>query len=125
MPTIKLTTGGSVVLKGGKPSCTCCGPCSPNATTVYIEYNNDPLGSPVVTYFEMTGSLNTGYFAGAGPNGTCTLEWLEIGEYWQFICAGNGEGFGGPTPVRCNPGDDTYREATDLYEAIASLTPLP
>jgi len=89
MPTIKLTTGGSaVVLKSGKPSCTCCdGVCSPEITTVYVEYISDPFGTAVYHYFEMTGSLNGGRFSGNGPNGAATLARSGFGGgalYWYY-----------------------------------------
>ena len=68
MAVIKLNSGGQVILRGGLPSCTCCG------LTLYVEHIEYYLIYPssVVSYFEMTGTVGAG-FTGTGPGGTFTL----------------------------------------------------
>ena len=103
---IKLTAEGLVILKAGLPSCTCCDgggdPCDPNVTTIYVEYIEDPLGTPTTTYFELTGGLNEGLFSGTGPNGTVDLEWDTTAPGTWFLS----DILGGAVPAvadRCDP----------------------
>jgi len=130
MATIKLNTGGSVILKGGKPSCACCGACSPEVTTLYAEYVTDPLGTPTTSYIELTGSLNDGLFEGTGPNGTISLQTTEYPDYdwdygWFITDPAYDESIASTT--RCDPtgvyidGDGVENE----YSVTISFTPLP
>ena len=105
MPTIKLNTGGDVILKGGLPSCTCCGPCTSGDITVYFEYYDN--AGPTITYFDMTGDLNDGLFSGTGTGGASTLEWRDdlSPPRWVFTDS-TGEMDGGVTAEgRCTPFD--------------------
>lgn len=127
MATIKLTAGGSVVLKGGKPSCTCCGPCSPDVATVYVEYTDDPLGSPTVSYFEMTGGLNAGLFEGTAPTGYCYLQpETEGSDQWVFFDSVYGQAYALGS-FRCDPqGDYEDNDGTPSeYFVTVSFTALP
>lgn len=126
MPTIKTTAAGLIITKGGKPSCSCCGPCSPDVTTVYVEHVIDPLGSPEVTYVTLTGSLNAGTFIGAGPSGLLELIWGGISSGWYIQ-----DGTIGTVPEntaltrRCNPQGLYDGSAYGMLEATVSFTPLP
>ena len=123
MPTIKLTSSGLVILKSGLPSCTCCGTCSPDVTTVYVEYISDPFGTPTITYFAMTGGLNAGLFTGTGPNGAATLTWTDFGGgviYWLYddpFTAAQA------LDVRCDPQGSFVTGSFD--NVTLSFTPLP
>ena len=121
---IKITAGGKIITKGGLPSCTCCGPCSPNVTTIYMEHVVDPGGSNTVTYITLTGSLNDGTFTGTGPGGTISVSWDTISEEWDVA----DDTYGTvadylQTPNRCDP-DGVYTE-DGTYEVTISFTPLP
>ena len=123
---IKITAGGKIITKGGLPSCTCCGPCSPDVTTVYVEYVDDPLGTPSVGYFEMTGSLNAEEFTG-GVSGTATLRTETPGsDQWIFDDPSYGQAYGLGT-FRCDPQGE-YSDADGVeneYSVTVSFTPLP
>lgn len=127
---IKLNASGEVILRDGMPSCTCCGVCSPDVTTVYAEYVDDPLGTPSTSYIELTGGLNAGLFEGSGPNGTISLQTTEYPDYgwdygWFITDPVYGESVAGTT--RCDPtgsyidGDGVENE----YAVTISFTALP
>lgn len=119
MPTLKLSSAGSVILKNGSPSCTCCGPCSPDVDTVYVEYTEDPYGLPETAYFTLTGSLNAGLFEGSGAE----LRWVEEDGQWAFTPPGDVVPGLGPIIERCDP--QGIYELMTLWIATVSFTPLP
>ncbi len=121
MPTIKVTSEGKIILKDGKPSCTCCGPCSPDVMTVYVEYIEDPEGYPVTSYFELLGSLNDGLF---GPDAGYSLEWDDGLAQWTFTDPAYGLGIG-PGSSRCDPETYYSNDPVVQYYATVSFTPLP
>jgi len=114
MPTIKLNSSGLIITKGGLPSCTCCGVCSPNITTVYAEM--DITSESGLSYETLTGSLNSGEFVGE------RLILSYSGESW-FVQAQEIGTFS-PIPVltRCDPFGE-YFNATGLDTVIISATP--
>lgn len=136
MATIKLNSGGEVILRGGLPSCTCCG------TTLYIEHienplagyggqNPDPFGPEVTSYFTMAGTVGAG-FTGTGPGGTFTLVY-DIGAGRWFMTDpvyGISTAYYGSTNPS-NPAGFYYdngflnTSAYAYYYADVSLTPLP
>jgi hypothetical protein len=129
MPTIKLNSGGQVILRGGLPSCTCCG------TTLYVEHIEYYLIHPdsVVSYFEMTGTVGAG-FTGTGPGGTFTLVYDVVAGRWFMTdpVYGISDSLGGSTdpaapaayPFYYDADRFTVRQYPD-YMAYVSLTPLP
>jgi hypothetical protein len=123
MPTIRINSSGSVILKNGSPSCTCCEVCVPDVNTVYVEYMEDPYGFPSVAYFELSGSLNVGTFEGSGAaliyNGPDETPDLD---QWVFVPPGDPFGSGSNVP-RCDP-QGSYNLGT-LWIANVSFTPLP
>lgn len=130
MAVIKLNSSGQVILRGGLPSCTCCG----GGPTLYVEHIEYYLMHPssVVSYFEMTGTFGAG-FTGTGPGGVFTLVYdVGAGEWFMNdpVYGISSSGFGGSTDPAAPAGD--YYDA-DLYTirpypdyvAYVSLTPLP
>ena len=138
MAVIKLNASGQVILRGGLPSCTCCG-----YPALYVEHfenpaigyvpgpNPDPFGPEVISYFTMTGSVETG-FTGTGPGGVFTLVY-DVGTSRWFmtdpVYGVSGVGFGSTNPA--NPASFYYDNGfvgTSVYAhylAILYLTPLP
>jgi len=119
MPPIKLNSSGSVILKNGSPSCTCCEVCVPDVNTVYVEYTEDPYGIPEVAYFTLTGGLNAGLFEGSGAE----LRWSSDDGQWAFLPPGDVVPGLGPIIERCDP-QGVY-SLTTLWTATVSFTPLP
>jgi len=128
MAVIKLNSGGQVILRGGLPSCTCCG------TTLYVEHLEYYLIHPssVVSYFEMTGTVGAG-FTGTGPGGVFTLAYdIGAGKWFMTdpVYGISASFLGGSTDPAAPAG--AYYDA-DLftvrpypdYVAYVSLTPLP
>jgi hypothetical protein len=124
MPTIKLNANGDVILKNGSPSCTCCGPCSPDVLTVYVEYYQDTLPSPTTSYFTLTGSLNAGLFEDEDGN---LLRWNGPSEspnndQWVFVPVDFPIEHTNPLLTRCDPEGVLSFET---FTATISFTPLP
>ena len=125
MAVIKLNASGQVILRGGLPSCTCCG------TTLYVEHLKYYLIHPssVVTRFEMTGTVGAG-FTGAGPGGTFTLAY-DIGAAKWFMTDpvfGISASFIGGSADPAAPAGTYYDADVTIYPdyaATVSLTPLP
>jgi hypothetical protein len=129
MAVIKLNSGGQVILRGGLPSCTCCG------TTLYVEHIEYYLIHPssVVSYFEMTGTVGAG-FTGTGPGGVFTLvynvgagEWVMTDPVYGISAIGLGirpDGRAEPSGSYWDADVFTVRPYPD-YMAYVTLTPLP
>lgn len=116
MATIKLTTSGSVILKDGSPSCTCCN-CVPDVNTVYIEVI-DNSGSPAVAiYYEMTGTLNPGAFS----FGDDFLTWNATTLVWDYTS----QSYGNQNAVSSLICDPSSTFTIGGFDITISLTPLP
>jgi len=123
MPTIKTTSSGLIVTIDGLPSCVCCGPCSPDVVTLYVEYQNDDAS---FSYYELSGSLNAGFFTGVGTYGALNMTWDEINELWVFDDDGHHATII-PNAVydqRCDAEQICFFPATGTSVMI-SFTPLP
>jgi hypothetical protein len=127
MPTIKLNTSGLVITKGGLPSCTCCGLCSPNVFFVYSEVVFDPGGTPSTSEWVLdeasAGGLNAGFFIGGA--GLAGLYWdtdLEPNEWVFYISEieGLASGIDGPITSRCNP-QGVYKKGSEFNATVSFL----
>ena len=128
MAVIKLNSGGQVILRGGLPSCTCCGG---GETTLYVEYLDFYLIYPsyVISYFTMTGTNGAG-FTGTGPGGVFTLIYDVVAGRWVMTDPVHGvssASFGSTDPAA--PAYAYYEDA-DIppnfnYSATVALSPLP
>jgi hypothetical protein len=123
---IKLNSSGEVILRGGLPSCTCCG--------IYVEHIEYYLIHPssVVSYFTMTGTVGAG-FTGTGPGGVFTLAYdIGAGQWFMTdpVYGISATGWQGSTDPAAPAGSYwdadffTVRPYPD-YVAYVSLTPLP
>lgn len=116
MPTIRRTAENKIITKDGKPSCGCCGPCTPDVLTVYVEQSVGPV------YFEMDGSLNVGTFL-SDPAGF-SIEW--IGGEWVMSQLGIDFEPLQDNTIRCDP-QGIYRLEVDdtTLDFTVSFSPLP
>jgi hypothetical protein len=120
------TSGGKVITKNGKPSCSCCGGgCVPDVSIVYAQVVFDPEGSPVVIEYMLTGGLNEGRFV-FGENNPI-LAWREnlTPNQWTFgelLFSGQDTAFGvdGPATNRCDP-QGVYQSADEYMVTISFL----
>ena len=147
MAVIKLNASGQVILRGGLPSCTCCG-----YPTLYVEYTrytsvDDGYGNMsrvgTTSYGTMTrsgpGSEYEEYFpdGGGGFYVISTLGWNSSAGQWQFNSLNFGAALG-PSDItnpvgayvdKDHPELDPmvyYEESdVDMLEAYVSLTPIP
>lgn len=128
MPTIKLTSSGLVITKGGLPSCSCCGVCSPDVLAVYSEVVFDPGGTPSTSEWVLDeGSdqgLNAGFFIGGA--GLAGLYWdTELDpNQWIFIVSeitGIATGVDGPITNRCNP-SGVYENGAEFNATVSFLS---
>lgn len=121
---IKLNPEGKVILRNGKPSCTCC------VTTLYVErtiFIHGDYPATVVDYFTLTGSVNSGFTGISVPNefgdGTELYynaedgEWILAG-YFGMSMAGAPD-----DPTGFYVGSSISNNTT--HTATVSLTPLP
>ena len=128
MAVIKLNASGQVILRGGLPSCTCCG------TTLYVEHREFPYEETayedaVVSRFSMVGTVGAG-FTGDGPGGEFTLVYsVGIGEWVMTdpVYGVSQTSFGTSPTNPLNP-SGTYYDASfwagfGQYIATVSLTP--
>ena len=133
MAVIKLNSGGQVILRGGLPSCTCCG------TILYVYYREFPTPytsylDAILTLLTMTGTVGAG-FTGTGPNGQLTLVYdLGISEWvmTDYVYGASKTSFGVSPTNPANPTgnyhDADFWESPDYfgrYIAMVSLTPFP
>ena len=127
MPTIKINSSGLVITKGGLPSCTCCGVCSPDVLVVYSEVVFDPDGTPSTSAYVLDeGSdqgLNAGFFFGGA--GLASLYWdTELDpNQWIYIIAevdGLASGVDGPIASRCNPAG-VYENGAEFTATVSFL----
>ncbi len=120
---IKTTTSGLVITRGGLPSCTCCGLCSPEVTTVYVEELNTTTSA--VTYYTLTGSLNDGFFTGLNSESLIVrLDWL-LDYYWGCTVDAGDEIVPSFEPPRCDPQAVYEASGDDLYYLTVSFLSLP
>jgi len=138
MPTIK-TNNGVIVLKNGKPSCTCCdgdpcAVCDPDITTLYCSW--EPAGGGGPYYFEATGTLNDniggdcwGYFRGGWINpddeqdNDMEISWQRgVSGAWliDFLALIDNNPISGSD----NPCDPSYQEQNSDGDLIISTVPL-
>jgi hypothetical protein len=116
MATIK-TSGGKIITKGGKPSCTCCGPCSPNLKFLYGFFSNgDPEDDE---YYVFEGSLNSGLFTEVGGDGEVAN---SGGSSWSIMLKGISEWQTLSSTSRCDPSAD-YGIDQGSFSLVISLTP--
>ena len=136
MPTIKLNAG-KVVLKGGKPSCTCCDTCEqcdPDTITIDWEWRNtdeDPdevyTGTATISLFANIATADDAADHGV-PEGYCFavasisffyLRWDALSGNWSID---NVMGSQDPT-TRCDP-SGIYEEYSGAPITITiSITP--
>jgi hypothetical protein len=84
MATIKLNSGGQVILRGGLPSCTCC---ETTLCVVFLFATEDEPDVIRQAQFEMTPGVD-GYI-GYWP-GPIYLNWNSVDSRWEFDAPGYG-----------------------------------
>lgn len=106
----------------GSTTNPCCDPCSPDATTIYVEYVQYIESPPsiAVSYFSLTGSLNAGLFEGGSG---AELRWNAGDGQWALIPPGEAVPGIGMITDRCNP-EGEY-SLPPLWSATVSFSPLP
>lgn len=132
MAVIKLNSGGQVILRGGLPSCTCCG------LTLYVEHLDfySIYPSYVISYFTMTGTVGSG-FTGTGPGGVFTLiynvgagRWFMTDPLWGISSSIIGGSTDPAAPAGVAGVSAAFYEDADTtphinYQATVALAPLP
>ncbi len=130
MPTIK-TNGGSVILKDGKPSCSCCDgceQCTPSTLHIYAEYfADDAIGDPVgPLYYDAEVDLTASgtpcqviiTLTFAGPFGD-----IEIDLVWDADLGTWSIGEWADSSLRCDPSGIYYANVAETI--TISTSPLP
>jgi hypothetical protein len=119
MATIK-TSGGKIITKGGKPSCTCCG-CNPDVLIVYAQITVfDPEYGEAQFNEELSGGLNAGVFSSDG--GLVSLFWDtdRSPKQWVAVVSELDLQALGPVVKRCDP-EGLY--VADIFTVRISFTP--
>ncbi len=130
MATIK-TNGSAVILKNGKPSCSCCDgceQCDPSTLQIYAEYfADDAIGDPVgPLYYDAIVDLTasgtpcqvTITMTFAGPFGDIVVDavWDADLGLWTI-------GESSPSSMRCDPSGVYYANVAETI--TISTSPLP
>jgi hypothetical protein len=102
MATIK-TSGGKIITKGGKPSCTCCG-CNPDVLIVYAQITVfDPEYGEAQFNRELSGGLNAGLFTSVEGLVFLLYDTERSPKQWVAVVSELDEQALGPVVNRCDP----------------------